>query len=126
MHAPAARLLVAVHQQARNRIELPADVEANRTDRRRVSQARTDGVPQIPELNRAGLRPHVAGVEEKHRAEAAAQRRADLLAQPDHAVAADRQTRAAERAHLIPSPAADARRAAEEVLLGERHVEYIE
>src|SRR5437660_7597767 len=126
MNAPAARLRAAVHQQTRNRIELPPEVETQRSDRRVVAQARADGIAQIAEPHTARLRPHVARVEEEDAAEVAAQRRADFLAQAEHAVAADRKARAAQRTHFVASPPADARRAAEKVLLRERHVRLVE
>src|ERR1043166_8187907 len=116
MHAPPPRLRVAVDQESGDRIELPADVETQRPDRRLIADARADRAPQIVQVNVPAVRPHVAGVEEQHRAEAAADPRTPFEAVLEHAVAADREPRVAERADLVAAPASDARRAAEEKL----------
>ena len=41
---------LAVHEQTRNRVELIAEVEADRPDRRLVAQARPDGVAQVVQI----------------------------------------------------------------------------
>src|SRR5262245_48657659 len=112
MNAPPPRVGVAVDDEPRNRVELIAEVEANRTDRRLVAQPRADGVAEIGEVEAPGIRPDVADVEEQHAAQLAAQRRAHFLAPRQHAVAAEREA-VGERADLVASPAADAGRAAE-------------
>ena len=48
--ADAALLRFAVDQQAFDRVELVADVEARRPDGRLVAEARTNGVAQIAEV----------------------------------------------------------------------------
>ena len=121
MDTPASRFGLAVDRQARNLTELKSDVEADRPDRRLVAEARADGVVQIAETNTPGIRPDVAAVEKQHAAEIADERRPQLGREREHAVAADRQPRFAERAHLVASPAANRGRAAEEVLLRKRH-----
>src|SRR5437868_15549781 len=121
MHTPAPRLRVAVDHESGNRIELVADVEAERADRRLVAEAGADRVPQVVELQAPAVRPDVARVEEEHGAEAAADARARFGAVLEHAVAANRQARIAERAELVAAPPAHARRASEEELARERH-----
>ena len=59
-------------------IELIAHVETNRSDRRLIAEARTDGVVQIAEADAPGVRPDVAAVEEQDAAEIAEERRAKL------------------------------------------------
>src|SRR5262245_50106703 len=81
VHAPAPRLRLTVHEQARNRIQLPADVEAHRADRRLVAQPRSDGVAQVAQPDAPRIGPHVAPVEEQHAAEIAVEQRAHLLAE---------------------------------------------
>ena len=103
-------------------IELVAEVEADRADRRLIAQARADRVAQIAEVHAPRVGPHVAAVEKQHGAQFAAQLRAQLLAERQHAVAADRQPRVAERADFVPPPSANAGRPAEKILLRERHV----
>ena len=49
VHPPAPRLRRAVDQQPRDRIQLIAEVEADRADRRLVAQAGADGVAQVVE-----------------------------------------------------------------------------
>src|SRR5437773_3611485 len=116
---PAPLFGLAVHQQPFDWIQLVPDVEANRANRCLVTEARSDRVPQIAQREAARLRPHVPAIEEEHAAKLSPQCHADLFAERQHAVAANRQTRSAERAHLVPPPAANARRAAEEILLRE-------
>src|SRR5262245_15715334 len=126
VNAPAAIARFAVHEQTGNRVELVAEVEAERTDRRLVAQPRSDRVAKIVELDPERLCPDVAGIEEEHGAEAAAERGAKLLAEQEHAVAADRQSRSAERAHLVASPSANAGGATEKVLFRKRYVDLVE
>src|SRR5256885_16326711 len=76
MNAPAARLLLAVHDQPRDWVELIAEVEADRTDRRLVAKAGADRVTEIAQIEAERIGPDVAGVEEQHAAEVAAQDRA--------------------------------------------------
>src|SRR6185312_7979891 len=121
VHAPPSRLGFAVHEQSRDRVELVADVEAKRTDGRLVAEAGADGAAQIVQFDLPAVRPDVAGVEEQDRAEAAADPLAAFEAVLEHAVAADRQARFAQRAELVAPPPANARRPAEEKLSRERH-----
>src|SRR5262249_20229732 len=121
MEAPPPEVRLAVDDEIRRRVELVAEVEADRPDRRLVPQAWADRVPQIAQVEAEGIGPDVPRVEEQHAAEVAANHRPQLFAPAEHAVAADRQA-VAERAHLVPPPPADARRAAEEVALRERDV----
>src|SRR5258707_881720 len=120
MQTVAPRLRAAVHEQARNRIQLIAEVEPDRSDRRLVTQSGTDRVLQVVKVDAPRPGPHVPGIEKEHAAEVAVQDRPQLLAEPEHAVAADRLTRD-ERADLVPSPSADTGGAAQEILLSERH-----
>src|SRR5262245_38422606 len=89
MDAPAPFLRRAVDEEAVDPIELIAEVEADGADRRLVAESRADRVPQIagPDVPRS--RPDVAGVEEEHAAEVAGEHGAELLAEREHAVAAD-------------------------------------
>src|SRR5689334_509698 len=120
MHPPPAGLRLAVDLQAGNRIQLIAEVEADRSDRRLVAEPGADRVAEIAQHEAHRLRPDVAAVEEQDAAEIAVQPRAQLLAEREHAVAADREPRFAQRAHLEASPSTDARGAAEEIALGEQ------
>src|SRR5205823_11980053 len=90
-------------------VQLIAEVEADRSDRRLVAQTGADRVAQIAQHEGHRLRPDVAAVEEEHAAQVAVQPRAQLLAEREHAVSADRLPRFAERAHLVTPPAANAR-----------------
>src|SRR5258705_13288046 len=91
MKTEAARLGCAVHEKAGNGIELVADIKTNRTDRRLIAKAWSDGEARIAEVESERIRPHIAGVEEQHPAQIAAQRRAQLFAERQQAVAADRE-----------------------------------
>src|SRR5689334_7748999 len=124
MDAPAAEILLAVDDQPGNRIELVPEIEADRPDRRLVAEPGPDGVPEIPEVDRPRISPDVARVEEQHAAKVAAQRRAQLLAPREHAVAAERQS-VLERADLVAAPSANARRAAEEEAFRERNIRRV-
>src|SRR5262245_37308935 len=125
VHPPPARLRLAVHQQVVDGVQLIADIETKRTDRRLIPEPDADRVTQIVEPNAAGFGPHVAAVVEEHRAVLPGQRGADFFGDGEHAVAANRHA-GAERAHLVTPPAADARGAAEKVLLRERDIHLIE
>src|SRR4030095_16302257 len=120
----APRLGAPVDEQTRNWIQLIAEVEANRADRGQIPEPWTDVVPQIAQIDPERLGPHVAGIQEQHDAEVAADGRAQLLAALEHAVPADRKPRS-ERADLESAPAAEARRTAEEKLLCKRHVRRV-
>src|SRR5262249_19708308 len=121
VNAPAAEVRLAVDEQFRRRIQLIPEVEADRPDRRLVSQAGADRGADVAEPEAQGFLPHVAGVHEQHRTEIAVDAGANFLAPREHRVAADRKA-VDERAHLVPAPASNARRAAEEVALRERNV----
>src|SRR5882672_5066578 len=101
MHAPAPLRDGGILEQQRDRIELPPDVESNRTDRRLIPQAGADGIAQIARLDAPAVGPDVAAVHEQHAAEIPAQHGAQLRADGKHAVAAERQAGSAERADLI-------------------------
>src|SRR5262245_59450068 len=85
---PAACLRLAVHEQTWDRVELVADVEANRPNRRLISKTGAYGVAEIVEHDAAGILPDVSRVHEQHHAEPAVQRHASFLADEKHAVAA--------------------------------------
>ena len=89
-NAQGPLLLFAVHEQARNRVELPADVEANGTDRRVVAQTRPHVVAQVVQVEVPRVGPDVAAVEEQHGGEVADEREPDLGREVHEAVAADR------------------------------------
>src|SRR5712692_1509745 len=91
MHAPAPGLWRAVDEQPGDRIELVAKVESNRTDRCLIPQSRTDGIAQIVQPDSPGASPHVPRIKEQDPAEIAVQRRAQLRAERQRAVAANRQ-----------------------------------
>lgn len=71
VQAPAALLERTVQSQSRYRVELIADVHSQGTNRREISQARTDGIAKIGDVDTPPVQPHVAIVEESDRAEAA-------------------------------------------------------
>src|ERR1051326_1663725 len=111
-----------VDDQARNRIQLVAEVRPQRSDWRHVAETRADVVAQLIEIEVPRVLPDVAGVGEEHRAEAAAQRHAQLGRALEHRVAADREP-GEERRDFESPPAAQARGAAEEIAAEERHLE---
>ena len=78
--------------QARYRIELPADVEPERTDRRVVAQAGADVVAQVVQVEVPGIGPDVAPVDEQHAAEVACERKPEFGREVQEGVAADRQS----------------------------------
>src|SRR5206468_10958284 len=125
MEPPASSLWRAVHQQAVDGIDLVADIEADRANRRRVTQPGANRVPEIAQREPARALPHVAAVQKQDAAEFAAQRRPDFFAEREHAVAANRQARSAERAHFVAAPAANARCPAEKIFLRERDIHLI-
>src|SRR3990167_369087 len=104
--APAAWLRLGVDTELGNGIELVAGVEAYRADRRLIPQTRSDRVAQIAEVHAPRAGPHVAAVEKEYGAQPAAELGAQLRAERQHAVAANRQARIAERADLVPPPSA--------------------
>src|SRR3954454_19671057 len=115
MHAPPPRLRVAVHQQSGNRVELIADVEAKRTDGCGVPQTSADGVAKIIQMHVPTARPHIAGVQEHHGAETAANRGARFRREREHAVSTDREA-IDKWAQFVAAPTADAGRTSEEEL----------
>src|SRR5947207_4754601 len=121
---PPPLLRLSVDDEARDRIQLIADIEADRTDRCLVAQTRPDGIAKIAEREAARLLPYVAAVEKQNAAQIPAQHGTDFLAERQHAVAANRQP-FGQRADFVASPAADAGGAAEEVLLGKRHRQLV-
>src|SRR5439155_27292298 len=86
---PASSLWRAVHQQAVDGIDLVADIEADRANRRRVTQPGANRVPEIAQREPARALPHVAAVQKQDAAEFAAQRRPDFFAEREHAVPAN-------------------------------------
>src|SRR5687767_11808850 len=86
----AARL--PIHQQIRDGIQLPPEIEADGSNRRPVPKTGTDRVAQIFEIEVEGFGPDVAGVDEEDTSKAAAQYGTKLGAQRHHAVASNRQT----------------------------------
>src|SRR5262249_43556187 len=112
MQAPAARLRAAVDDQPRNRIQLVSQVEPERSDRRLVRQTRTNRIAQIVQIDVPRAGPHIADVEKEHASKAPAQWRAELLADGEHAVAAERDARFGQRADLVAAPSSNARGAA--------------
>src|SRR5581483_5914290 len=93
---------------------------------RLIPQPGADGVTQIAELKAPRVRPDVAAIQEQHAAEVSADWRTQFGRQREHAVAANRQSRLAERTHVVPAPAANRRRTAEEVLSRERDVRLLQ
>src|SRR5262249_43927077 len=91
------RLLLTVHQQTRDGIQLISEVGADGTDACVVARARADVVPQIVQVEVPGVGPDVAGVDEEHGAEVAMNRHPQLRRHVGERAAADRQTRAAQR-----------------------------
>src|SRR3954462_14969997 len=65
VHPVAPRLRAAVHDQLRRRVQSIADGEADRTDRGRVAEAGTDGIPEVAEPEAHGRRPDVAAIEKQ-------------------------------------------------------------
>src|SRR6266508_1131070 len=138
VHAPAAALFLAVHEQTVNRFQLPSESEADRPDRRRVPQAGTDRIAPAAPPDSPRVGPAVPRVEEQHAAAVSVERRAKFFTERKHAVAADRQPLTtgrthlggrlalAQRAHFVTTPPTNARRAAENLLLRERHVRIVE
>src|SRR6185503_2864827 len=120
VNAPRARLRFAVHLQVRDPIELIAEIDARRTDRREISET---GACGVDESRRHVERPvrHVAEIEEGDASELADQRLADFGRSFQHRQPSDRQAKAAEGADLEASPAANARCTAQEVALEERN-----
>src|SRR4051812_25770349 len=122
MNAPMALFRSAVDDQPRDRIELVAEVESHGTDRRLVAEPGARRIVQIVQSHAPVFCPHVAAVHEHDPPEAAVQGTAQLGTEREHRVAADRQPRAAERAHFVAAPPADAGGTAEEKFLGKRHL----
>src|SRR5665213_3771634 len=104
MDAPVARLGLAVHEQAGDVVELVAEVESNRANGRLIPKAGADVIPQIAEVHRRAVGPYISGVGEDHTAEISADHGAHFLAHGDQTVAAERNPRVADRAHLVASP----------------------
>ena len=66
---------LAVDEQAVDRIELVAEVDARRADRRQVAQAGADGVAQIADVERARRRPRRCRSRRSRRAPSLAEQR---------------------------------------------------
>src|SRR5687768_1437454 len=124
MKPEPAALLLAVNQEAGNRIDLVAHVEPERTDRRQVAEARADVFPEIAEIEIPRVVPHVAGIGEEHAAQVAPDRHAQLGGALEHRVPADRDA-LEERRHFEPPPAAQAGGAAEKIASEERDAQVI-
>src|SRR5262245_34278561 len=112
MNPPVAIGRLTVDEQPRNRIELIAVVETERTDRRLVAKASANRIAEVAELEVEWVVPHVAAVEKDDDAEIPADCGPQLFVERQHAVAAHRQP-FDQRTDLEPSPAADAGRTAE-------------
>src|ERR1041384_3230520 len=115
-HGP--RFGLAVHAQVGNAIELIAEVDARGADRREVAGSRSRRIDQLGRNAQRVVR-HLTEVEESDSTDLAEQRLANLRRTFEHRQTADRQTKPAQRAHLVAAPPADARRAAEEIALEE-------
>src|SRR5262249_28468015 len=121
MEAPAPRLRLAVDEKVRDWIQLIPVIEADGADRRLISETCPDGVAPIAQIKAGRSGPQVAAIEKAHAAEVAGQHGPQFLAEPQHAVAADRFARY-KRADFVASPSADARGTAEKIFLPERDV----
>src|SRR5262245_53345554 len=109
VHAPAARLRLAVDDQSLDGVELVPQVHANRTDGRAIAEPRPRRHAEVAELELPGTLPHVSCVEECDDAQFARRVRPQFGAPLQHAESAERLSRIAERAHLEAAPAAQAR-----------------
>src|SRR5688572_29280693 len=69
VHAEGPFLWLAVDEKAFDRIDLKADVEAYRTNRRLVAEAGTRRVAQVAQVETPGIGPDVADVEKRRGAE---------------------------------------------------------
>src|SRR5215204_3595450 len=122
MEAEPPRLLLAVHEQPFDRIQLVPEVDADRADRGHVAQAGADVVPQIVQVEVPRVVPDVARVGECHGAQVAPDGNAQFRGALEHRVAANRQP-GDERRDFEPSPPAQARGAAQPIAPIERHLE---
>src|SRR5271169_3955732 len=107
LNAPPVRLGLTVHQQARNRVELVAEVETHRTDGRLIPEPRPHRVAEIVQPDVPAVRPDVSAVEEQHRAEVASNNRAGFRTECEQAVASNGQS-PEQRTYLVGAPPADA------------------
>src|SRR6516164_713290 len=122
MQSPAPRLRAPVDTEPGDRIELIAVIKTNGADRRPIPKARPDRIPQVVDVDGARAEPDVPAIEKQDSAKTAVQDGAELFAELQHARAAEWRAVFAERAHLVPAPATDARGAAQKKALRERHV----
>src|SRR5688572_7940581 len=120
VHPDAALLRRAVHEKAFDWIELVPDVEARRTDGRLIADAWAHRVAQVADIEIPRISPDISEVEKRRRPELPSDGNAELGRALEHRQSADRETETAERAHLVASPAADVRCAAQEIALVER------
>src|SRR5438552_19096047 len=90
VESPPPLLRLSVDQETWNRVQLIADVEADRTDRRLVSQPGTDGVTETAHTQPARIRPYVPAIHPQHAAPCPTKHLADMLTEPHHPAAADR------------------------------------
>src|SRR5262249_44772993 len=123
--APAPRLQLAADEQPRTRIALPAEIEADRTNRGLVAQPRPDCEAPIAQIELHPTALHVAAVAAHHSSEVAAGGRGQLLGEREDRVGTDREAVRAERAHFVAAPPANGRCAAEEIALAERHQRFV-
>src|SRR5688572_4700244 len=125
METEAPGLRLAVHQQSGERIQLVAEVHADRTDRCPVAQAGTDVVAPagVVAYVTAAVRPDDAAVDKGDTGEAAPDRRPQFRRESGELRAADRQPGPAQRRHFEAAPAAQVGCATEEVALEEWHAD---
>src|SRR5687767_5839282 len=103
MKAESAWLVLAVHTQPLDAIQLVTEVHANRSDRRRVAQAGADVVPQTLEAEVPRFFANAAAVQEQHAAETLPEGHAQLGGEIERRRAAEWKPAAAERRHLVPA-----------------------
>src|SRR2546426_8882548 len=80
---------VAVRQQLRR--QLDAQIDADRADRRFVSNAESDSRAELSEVDVVDVGKHVSHVEKSHAAQVADERRAKLRVQHDQTMPAYRK-----------------------------------
>src|SRR5687768_3173539 len=84
MQADPPLLRLSVHEQALDRVQLVADVQARGANGRHVTQPGTGGVLQVAGVDAPRVGPDVAVIEERHRPELAEQRDAYLRRSFEH------------------------------------------
>src|SRR5258706_2682498 len=119
VHAPLALLRVAVDHEAGNGVELLPEVDADRTNARVVAEARAGGPAQAARSRFQRLGPRISTVDKHNATQPSSHKESAFAGHLHHGSSANGLTVRTQWADLIPAPAPNTRRPADEIPLEE-------